>query len=140
MMTLPETDLARALGRIEQQAATAAEDIDDLSKRASRTEDRVGHLERVAHAGKGELGRLTIVSRAAGGQLDDHSKRLLALEEPVEKAKAASNARRIRMRARIKQIGGVLVVIFGVVEWVAKPIVGFLAEQWVRGGSPPPGH
>lgn len=132
-----DLSLSRAIGRIEQQAETAAGDIGDLTKRADRLEDRVGRVERSMQAARSELGTATVMTRATSGRVDGLLDRVKALEEPIAEAKASASARRIRMRARIKQIGGGLVVIFGVVEWVAKPIIGYLAEQWVRGFHPP---
>lgn len=137
MTKLADQDLGRSIGRLEQQAETAAGDIETLTKRAERLDDRVGRVERGLQSGRAEMGAVSVMARATVGRVDGLVERVQALEKPIAEAKASASARRVRMRARIKQIGGGLVVIFGVVEWVAKPIVGYLAEQWVRGFHPP---
>lgn len=136
---MADPDLSRAVGGLEKQVERTADDLAEVSHRTGRIEERLGRLERAAHTAKGELGAAGIVAKAHGVQIGVHEARLLALEGPIAKAKADGLDRRARMRARVQRVGTVLLAAFTVIEWVAKPIVSFIAEQWVRGQAPP-GH
>ena len=131
-----DQDLGRAVGRLEQQLETNEKDIGAATSRLDRNEERIGHLERSVVPLRRDLGSLNIEARAHGEKLLDHGNRLTALEAPIEQAKKDRASRRKRMRTGIKQVGAILLGAFGLVEWVAKPIIGLIAENWWRGTPP----
>lgn len=136
---MDDPELARAIGRIEQQVETLGDNMDKLGAKLERVDDRLGRVERAGLPLRRQLEGLETEARARSKQVEENTRRLTALEAPIAQAKLDSASRRELIRKRVKRVGGVLASAFVVIEWVAKPIVGFLTEQWMR-GNPPPGH
>ena len=139
MTTLADQELGRVIGRLEARIEVTGEEVTALEARVVRTEDKVNRLAKLAVPFRRDIDNLHIEARARGAQTDDQRKRIEALEAPVEQARKDSAGRRDRMRLRVKQVGAALGGIFVLVEWVAKPIVGLIAESWWH-GKLPPGH
>ena len=130
---MADQDLARLVGRLEQQSENARKELGEVTAAHARVEYRVGRLEQLAHPFRRDIENLNIEARARGAQIDDHAKRIVSLELPGEQAKKDSATRRERMRSVVKRLGVVLGSAFALIEWVVKPIVGLIAETWWRG-------